>query len=517
MTHFLLVRFLAIALATAIASAPARASEPRVDGIFDEWAPGNLIATDPAGDATAAFDVRNLFATNRGTVLFLRFDIGSMLNIQSGAGADGTLRIEIAMPDNRSLTIDTRARSLWRDNSPALPVSWATVGYTSGPSYASDEFEIRVDLAFFGVAVGDPITINFSSSDSLAAGAAYAMSEPAPAPLRRSAERPAGTLLRIASLNTEQTGLLSGSRQPRLLRLIDAVSADIYCLQEEYNSTAVLVDALVTATDPTEDGANWSVHKNNDCAIVSRWPLLALPSPNSATAGAVVDRGPDQAVVVFSIHPKCCGYTGNSDDAQRITQMNGLISTLNSLRAATLGPALAPFSDAPAIIFGDWNLVGSRTPLDMAEAAPSPGLTDAMPPNLIGEDVLSWRGSSTGAGSFTPGRLDLLAYDGALLILRGSFILASEVLNAAELSALGLIADDSAATDHNMLVGDFSFVPPFCFGDANGDSLVDFSDVVSALANWGGPSGLGDSDANGVVNFSDITTTLANWGAACPS
>lgn len=506
----------------------ALAVEPRLDGLYPDWSPANLIATDPAGDASGAFDVRNVYATNRGTRLFLRFDIGSVVNLQSGDAGDGTLRVQINMPNSRALTIDTRNKTLWRDNNTGLTVSWLLVGYSSAPTYADDEFELSVDLSTFGVAVGSPITINFSSSDTLAANANFTMSEPTVTPQRRSASRAPGTEFRVASVNTEQTGLLDATRRPMLLRLCDAMNADIYCFQEEYNSSAAQVDQHLTSVDPMEDGANWNVFKNNDCVIASRSPLLALPSPNTATAGAVVDlpaAGTADAVVVFSIHPKCCGYTGNADDAQRISQMSGLIDTLNNLRSGALGAAFDPYRNAPALIIGDWNLVGSRTPLDMVlDPAPgAPNMTDALPPNLIGEDVMTWRGTSTTPGSFTPGRLDLLTYTDATLDVLGSFVLDSQLLNAGELAALGLQASDSTASDHNMLVGDVAFAsapPPPCFGDANADGVITFTDVTVVLANFGAsnPSGTGpgDADHNGVVNFADVTAVLSAFGGACP-
>ena len=508
------------ALTLAAASTQARADEPRVDGLFGEWTLAQIIATDPAGDATGAFDLQKVFATNRGSRLFVRIDISATLNVQSGATADGTLLVQIAMPNNRFLTIDLRNRSLWRDNDEGLSVGWDTVDYTTAPTYAAREFELVVDLATFGVVTGNPISINFSSSDSLAASATYTMSQPAVTPIRRSALRPAGTAFRIASVNTEMTGFLVSSRRAKLLRLVDGMNADIYCFQEEYNSTASQLDTYLTGADPMEDGANWNVHKHNDCVIASRSPLLALPSPNTATAGAVIDlpaAGPSDAVVVFSIHPKCCGYISSSEDATRIAQMTGLMSTLNSLRAGTLGASFEPYRQAPAVIIGDWNLVGSITPLSMVLDPAGPNMRDAIPPQLIGEDVATWRGTATSAGSFTPGRLDLLAHSAAGLNIRGSFALDSATLDATELAALGLQSGDSAATDHNMLVGDFAFgSAPSCAGDADGDNQVNGADIAAVLSNWGtvGPSG--DLNADGIVNAADLAVVLANFGSSCP-
>lgn len=61
---------------------------------------------------------------------------------------------------------------------------------------------------------------------------------------------------------------------------------------------------------------------------------------------------------------------------------------------------------------------------------------------------------------------------------------------------------------------------PGCSGDANGDLVVNFSDITTILANFSntynvGGGGSGDANNNGVVNFNDVTTTLANFGSSC--
>jgi hypothetical protein len=51
-------------------------------------------------------------------------------------------------------------------------------------------------------------------------------------------------------------------------------------------------------------------------------------------------------------------------------------------------------------------------------------------------------------------------------------------------------------------------------GDANEDLRVDFTDVLSVLANWQSAGPAGDADHNGLVNFTDITAVLGQWGAS---
>lgn len=61
-----------------------------------------------------------------------------------------------------------------------------------------------------------------------------------------------------------------------------------------------------------------------------------------------------------------------------------------------------------------------------------------------------------------------------------------------------------------------------CVGNANGDSVVDFNDIVTILGNWlesGSPStpnNSGDANCDGEVNFDDVVDVLGNWLAPCP-
>ncbi len=61
--------------------------------------------------------------------------------------------------------------------------------------------------------------------------------------------------------------------------------------------------------------------------------------------------------------------------------------------------------------------------------------------------------------------------------------------------------------------------PAFCPGDANGDGVVDFSDISSILQNWGADygsgTGAGDADGDGVVGFADFTRVLEDWQRLC--
>ncbi|MBX3352573.1 MAG: hypothetical protein KF684_06525 [Phycisphaeraceae bacterium] len=58
---------------------------------------------------------------------------------------------------------------------------------------------------------------------------------------------------------------------------------------------------------------------------------------------------------------------------------------------------------------------------------------------------------------------------------------------------------------------------PACPGDANGDGVVNFSDLNAVLSAFGqsGAGIPGDVNGDGVVNFSDLNETLSNFGVDC--
>lgn len=492
------------------------------DGVFDEWTLSDQIATDDANDASGAFDVTELWTRSAGTVVVLRFTTapvgGQELNVQSGSSGDGTLRFRFERPGGDSLTIDLRGRRLYENDDTGNVVSWSSAGFHSAPTHSAREFELRVDLGVIGASQGETIELSVSGSDALDAPAMFTLADPSAAPTRESADRAPEADFRIVALNTQNNGLVSGSRGPRLQRVLDALDSEIICLQEEGSSSEAQIRAALENADPLETGADWIAHKNNDQFVAvdsSVASLIPVPENDNNFASALVEFHSGEAVLVFSIHPKCCGFTGSSEDQQRIDQMALLIETLDQFRAGQFGPTLAAHADAPAIVIGDWNLVGSRIPLDMIEDPQGPALETAFLRNLIGGGINTWFGSNQGAGAFTPGRLDLASHD-ADLALHKSFIFDTSSLNQAELSALGVLASDSLAADHRALVLDLSFGgPSICIGDADSSGAVNFADITSVLGAWLSAGPEGDANIDGIVNFQDVTDVLANWLAVC--
>jgi hypothetical protein len=420
---------------------------PSIDGAFEDWSSVSALATDAAGDASGAFDLTTVKAFGRGSMLYLLFNVGKELNAGAGAATDGTLRLELALPGR--LTVDLRAHALYTDGDPAQALKWTDVAYAIAPTYASTRFEARIDLARFGVKAGDRIKIDFAGSDALPAPAEVVMGPPAASPAARSLGREPGTSLRIASNNTYLDGLGDPARQARVGRLVKAAAADIYCFQELGTTD---VAATLKAIDPRGDGATWNVHKVLDVAIASRATLNPLPQSTNAIAGAALELG-GKPLVVFSLRTTCCGYAGDPSDVARVQQMTEVAGTIKKLRDGALGTELLAWRDAQVVVVGDWNLVGSRKPLDVMLDPSGPALSHWQLRHVTVDDVFTWR--SEKVGEFPPGMLDVLVHSPAKLQRKNGFILDTADLDAPKLGQLGLQANDSQASDHLWLVADF--------------------------------------------------------------
>lgn len=102
--------------------------------------------------------------------------------------------------------------------------------------------------------------------------------------------------------------------------------------------------------------------------------------------------------------------------------------------------------------------------------------------------------------------------------------ISNQILQHACVNDLGEPRDvNFSAIPGNQYIGYPTAVPmpdvcsaPVLNGDANGDGIVNFSDITAVLANFnqtGPPYRPGDANGDGVVNFADITAVLANFNA----
>lgn len=427
----------------------------RIDGAFQDWKDVPLCARDPKGDATGAFDITRVYATSHGSILNLRFDTTSLLNLQNGPKTEGTLLIIIGLPNGRQLVLDTRGRRAFLNDGSKERIPWDRLKYIVGPTYAQDEFEIQVDLGVFDISPGDAISIQFGGSDRLGAPVTFTLSQPSPTPKRRPHRREPGTDVRIVSFNTLYEGLNDPNRADAIGRLLNSVDGDIYCFQEEWNTEghAEILGRLM----PLDSDGQWHIHKVHGNVIASKRPLNIVPSKNDRYAAACV-RSAEGCLLIINVHLKAMGYIDSREDRLRVDQANDIVATIGEVRSGRYFKDDAPAGKTSVVIVGDFNLVGSRKPLDLILDKKAYGLKDWLIPNLIGESVITWRGGSRSA--FAPGKLDYVVYSAQTLIPKNGFILNSELLNQTERKQLKLHTADSKLSDHLLMTIDFKFANP---------------------------------------------------------
>ena len=112
------------------------------------------------------------------------------------------------------------------------------------------------------------------------------------------------------------------------------------------------------------------------------------------------------------------------------------------------------------IVAGDFNLVGSRRPLNLLTTRldiAGLSLIEAEPYQLDGLSNATW---SDRKQSFVPGRLDYLLFSHTTVALRNTFVLDTRDLTPQALHRLGLRSDDTAsASDHFPVVADVRWIP----------------------------------------------------------
>jgi endonuclease/exonuclease/phosphatase family metal-dependent hydrolase len=428
------------------------ASVIRIDGGFEDWKDIKICANDPKGDAKGAFDITKVYVTNQGSILYLRFDTTNLLNLQNGPEAEGTLLTIINLPNKQELVLDMRGRRAFLNDNVKERIPWDRLKYIVGPTYAQNEFEIQVDLVEFNINDGDTISIQFDGSDQLSAPVTFTFSHPSETPKRRSHSRYSGTDVRIVSFNTYYEGLSDSDRQEAMGRLLNSVNGDVYCFQEEWKTEGH--GKILKRLMPPENKGRWHIHKVQGNVIASKHPLKTLPSKNDRYAAAYIEMAEKQLFII-NVHLKAMGYIDSREDRLRVRQVNDILATIDEIYKGKYNEDDTLDTQPAIVMLGDFNLVGSRTPLDMIIDKKDYGLKDWLIPNLIGESIVTWRGGPR--ASFSPGKLDYIVFSTRTLIPKNGFLLNSELLNQKELNQLKMEADDSKLSDHLLITVDFQF------------------------------------------------------------
>jgi exonuclease III len=354
-------------------------------------------------------------------------------------------------------------------------VSSADLDFSFSPTYAASEYEMRISRAGLASVLGVPVVARSAASrfETLsAAGLVTGASDAArgmevvsgaePAAVEGVPARADGAV-RLVSWNVERGGP-NGAPDP-FARVLCALAPDVVAVQEWDGVTAEQLAAWFD--EHLSWGAPWHAMTSDarGVAVVSRYELdrlgpqrLEHPADAPADAwnrehdgatrfaGAVV-KSPLGPMAVGSVHLKCCGSMGSREDLARVAEANQIRETFASAADAR-GVTLR-------VIAGDFNLVGSRSPLDAMSSggdADRTGMAHADPRVLGDTTLVTWFDPGS---NFTPGRLDWVLYGASTLEVQRSFVLDTARLGCTACRAAGLHERDSRVSDHMPVVTDF--------------------------------------------------------------
>jgi len=445
-----------------------------IDGNFDDWAGIPPACADGARDGILPLDFGRLWLADDDAYLYLRFETGGELLLNSG----NQLAVHLDTDDD-PMTGDPvhglgaelswrpgrKGGSFYAGGDPA-PVDWADLGFVALPAVTATGFECafrrdaRPDGArplFPGPTVRVLLQDDRAGGDLLPdAGSAvvhvFDLGPPlppaAPPSLRR--DRPAD--LRTVTWNVHDDGLFRPELQPKFRRMLRALAPDVVHFQEIYHHSAADTEALL---ESWLSGTDWHAAAHHDCQTLSRFPILGWWAVDGNLA-TLLDTAPafGASALSINVHLPCC-----ADDAGRRREVDHILAFLRDAKAPG-GEATVPAGSA-LLICGDTNFVGDAAQpasLLSGDVADEGVWGSDFGPDWDGRplvDLISqqagrrvawtWRSSS---GDFWPGRLDYIIYNRSAVRPGAHFVLDPAALPADTLAALGLLTGDGAASDH---------------------------------------------------------------------
>ena len=485
-----------LACAAVLIIAPVRQSESRlaIDGDFSDWAQIQPMARD-GGDAPAnPMDIGDVRAISDGRSLFMHLTMARPVALQ---GLPGTLHVVIDADgnpatgqmqhglDGADVVVDcspspgggfTVSRFPRVAGRPAAE-AWTAVNFRYAPRHADTQVEWRLDLpetsnvrvrlafAVAGKVVDDTPVLSIDVPRPVRPALTPGAGEADPL------ARPAASSVRVAVWNV--AGMLPWSAEG-LARIVDAIDPDILLLDEIWPG----IDARsLSVRLPRASRASrlpWSIQvsehggQRNAVAVRGRSERLGskVPYPAEALSGLfgndaadrinVADSGVGASLVITHVGGRrilsvpvdlmCCGGPDSDNEARRIVEAGAINSAVRRARLGSIDAVL---------IGGDFNLVGTRAPLDIAgrglDAGDTPlRVVDARKLDGLSKDT--WRSNG---GRFPPGRLDWLLHTSSTLEVVSAFVLDTADLGAVWLQKYKLRAGDSEVSDHLPIVADF--------------------------------------------------------------
>jgi exonuclease III len=331
-------------------------------------------------------------------------------------------------------------------------VNHSDVGFYFLPTHNSPRYEARLDRSTMPLlqhegainivvehrAIGGQILRTQSFNTTLPR---YSQSKP----VDQTIAQPPKNGVRVMSSNVLYSSPLKDPEP--FVRVLDAMNPDVVLYQEWFKTTKDDVRAWIDE----HLGKDWSLIMSDDgSGVAIATKLKVIESVNKAVVehrgdrpsrviAAVVEAHGEQQILI-SLHLKCCGGAGSDEDAKRIMQASQIHDLVKELRSR--------YPDAGVVIGGDYNLVGSRIPLEvMADGIGSDGQDLVpVPTTCLGtQSMLTWTDADS---SFTPGRLDWLLIDDHAWTPIRSWSLDTAHLSDRVLQDSGLKREDSRASDH---------------------------------------------------------------------
>lgn len=269
--------------------------------------------------------------------------------------------------------------------------------------------------------------------------------------------------VRIGVWNVLHDGPTKSALEETFARQLIATRPDIINFQEMWTTSSAWVKDFLNKWVPWEDGSEWHVTKYGDCMTASRFPIKQSWSIQPRNLIVWLDTAEEMGMdmVIVNAHTKAHVEFQN----QRRTQTDII---LNQLRRLRLGEdPTAPEGDFMVFATGDYNanspkleLTGlrsgtfSRTSQQSLNFWPDDyerPLTDAAPRHTHRNRISTWESLTSGNTQ----RLDYLFYPETRATKMRSFTLETSTMPLEFRSEYGLAINDSRASDHLLLIGDF--------------------------------------------------------------
>jgi hypothetical protein len=466
---------------------------PKVDGDFSDWARARHMHHDPAKDGRTGNGMDFLTIAGRvsadGLSLYMRpagaHVIGnSNLRIYLdtddnpetgtpllGLGADVMLDFSPQQVDFRFFPM----QAVLYPSENILPAGECLAellptGLNELDSHpASDQYEMLVPLSVLpGLQPGGRIGVLFRDSiEDFAPDVGEQFHIDVPADIRpRDAftglARDDPSDIRIASYNVLRNGPEEAAKAEAFGRQLEATRPDIINYQELYTASATWARQFTSQWVPLQEG-QWHAAKNNDCITVSRFPILRSWSVDGNLVVLIDTTGVwgFDSVIVNAHTP---AHVQNQ--LPRISETTNLMMLLRRLRDGS--EPFGPAGEFTVFFIGDLNANSPKIELSAARtgkfADPAFSamdfypddyrlpLVDAAPRHTHRQRLFTWRGLESGNTQ----RLDYIYYQESRLTLRNAYTVNTETMPADFLLANNLTASDSRASDHLLMIADFS-------------------------------------------------------------